>query len=71
MRLDLDWRLGPLAVEKGVKVSINPDAHSVEGIGDVQYGVGIARKGWLTRKSVFNTKPAAEMKKVLALRRGS
>jgi DNA polymerase (family 10) len=69
MRLDLDWRLGPLAVEKGVPVSINPDAHSIEGIGDVQYGVGIARKGWLTRESVFNTKPAAEMKKVLAQRR--
>lgn len=71
MRLDLDWRLGPLAVETGVAVSINPDAHSVEGIRDVQYGVGIARKGWLTRESVFNTKPAAEMKKVLAQRRAS
>ncbi len=71
MRLDLDWRLCPVAVEMNVPVSINPDAHSVEGIGDVQYGVGIARKGWLTRESVFNTKPAAEMKKVLALRRAS
>ena len=70
MRFDLDWRICPLAVEKGVPVSINPDAHSVEGIGDVQYGVGIARKGWLTRESVFNTRPAAEMKKVLAQRRG-
>jgi DNA polymerase (family 10) len=70
MRLDLDWRLGPLAVEKGVPVSINPDAHSIEGIGDVQYGLGIARKGWLTRESVFNTKSAAEMKKILSQRRG-
>jgi DNA polymerase (family 10) len=69
MRLDLDWRLGPVAVEAGVPVSINPDAHSVEGIRDVPYGVGIARKGWLTRESVFNTKSAAEMKKVLAKRR--
>ncbi|MBI3611543.1 MAG: DNA polymerase/3'-5' exonuclease PolX [Nitrospirae bacterium] len=69
LRLDLDWRLCPLAVEMGVPVSINPDAHSVEGIGDVQYGVGIARKGWLTRESVFNTKSAVEMKKVLAQRR--
>jgi DNA polymerase (family 10) len=69
MRLDLDWRLGPLAVEAGVPVSINPDAHSVEGVQDVRYGVGIARKGWLTRESVFNTKSAAEMKKVLAKRR--
>lgn len=71
MRLDLDWRLGPLTVEKGVPVSINPDAHSIEGISDVQYGVGIARKGWLTRESVFNTKPATEMKKALAHRRSA
>ena len=71
MRLDLDWRLCPFAIEKGVPVSINPDAHSVEGINDVPYGVGIARKGWLTRESVFNTKPATEMKKVLAQRRAS
>jgi len=69
MRLDLDWRLGPLAVEAGVPVSINPDAHSVEGVRDVRYGVGIARKGWFTRESVFNTKTAAEMKKCLAQRR--
>jgi DNA polymerase (family 10) len=71
LRLDLDWRLGPLAIEKGVKVSINPDAHSVDGIGDVPYGVGIARKAWLTKEAVFNTKSASEMKKVLALRRGA
>jgi len=71
MRLDLDWRLCPFAIEKGVPVSINPDAHSVEGIKDVSYGVGIARKGWLTRDAVFNTKSAAEMRKVLGQRRGS
>jgi len=71
LRLDLDWRLGPLAIEKGVPVSINPDAHSVEGIGDVPFGVGIARKAWLTREAVFNTKPVAEMKKVLTKRRAS
>ena len=71
MRLDLDWRLCPLAVETGVPVSINPDAHSVEGIKDVPYGVGIARKGWLTRDAVFNTKSAGEMMKVLGQRRGS
>jgi DNA polymerase (family X) len=69
MRLDLDWRLGPLAVEAGVPVSINPDAHSIEGVQDVRYGVGIARKGWFTRESVFNTKTGAEMKEVLARRR--
>lgn len=70
-RLDLDWRLGPYARERGVSISINPDAHSTEGIGDVIFGVGIARKGWFTSEEVFNTKSATEMKKILSQRRGS
>lgn len=65
-RLDLDWRLGPYAKEKGVSISINPDAHSTGGIGDVAYGVGAARKGWFTKGEVFNTKSAAEVRKALA-----
>ncbi|MBI4367777.1 MAG: DNA polymerase/3'-5' exonuclease PolX, partial [Candidatus Omnitrophica bacterium] len=46
-RLDLDWRISRGAKEKGLKFSINPDAHSVKGLSDTRYGVGIARKGWL------------------------
>jgi DNA polymerase (family 10) len=53
-RFDLDWRMLPLAREKGVKISINPDAHSIEGLQVVPFGVGIARKGWLTREDVLN-----------------
>ena len=68
MRLDLDWRLCPLAVQLGVPLSINPDAHSIEGIADVQWGVGIARKGWLRPGDVFNTKSVKEMEKVLSSR---
>jgi DNA polymerase (family 10) len=54
-RFDVDWRLLPKAKEAGAKISINPDAHSVEGLGVVPFGVGIARKGWLSRDDVINT----------------
>jgi DNA polymerase (family 10) len=54
-RFDLDWRLVKYARDKGVLVVINPDAHTVDGLRDVFYGVGIARKGWLESKHVLNT----------------
>jgi DNA polymerase (family 10) len=65
-RMELDWRWWPLAKEKGVKCSINPDAH---GIAQLQYlwcGVGIARKGWLTADDVINTLPLGKIEKALA-----
>lgn len=61
MRLDLDWRLCKYAKEKGVRISINPDAHNISGLSDVTYGIGIARKGWLERKDIVNTYPAKEV----------
>jgi len=54
-RLDLDWRFCKYAKEKGVKVCINPDAHNIHGLNDVEYGIGIARKGWLEKDDVINT----------------
>lgn len=54
-RLDIDWRYIKYAKEKGVKLAICPDAHRVEGLQDVKYGVGIARKGWFEAKDVINT----------------
>jgi DNA polymerase (family 10) len=68
-RLDLDWRWWKLAREKGVKCSINPDAHSIHGLKDVIFGIRTARKGWLRREDVINTLPLAEMEKFLAARR--
>ena len=53
-RLDLDWRLMKKAKELGIKIAINPDAHHLDGLDDISYGVGIARKGWLTKEDVFN-----------------
>lgn len=54
-RLDLDWTWIPYAMEKGVKISINPDAHSREGIHDIHYGTLAARKGGLTAEACINT----------------
>ena len=53
-RLDLDWRHIPYALEKGVQISINPDAHRQEGIHDMHYGVCTARKGGLSKEMTFN-----------------
>jgi len=53
-RLDLDWRFVKYAKRKKVPIFINPDAHNTEGLKDVFYGVGIARKGWLEPKDVVN-----------------
>lgn len=60
-RLDLDWRRCRQAKEAGVLLSINPDAHSTEDLGNVSYGAGIARKGWLEAADVLNTRTAAEV----------
>jgi DNA polymerase (family 10) len=68
-RLDLDWRWWPLAKEKGVRCVINPDAHSTEGLRDLYFGVGIARKGWLTRRDVVNCLPLADIQSALAAKR--
>lgn len=53
-RLDLDWSLIPEALRRGIRISINPDAHSMEGIRDIRYGVLAARKGGLTAAGCLN-----------------
>ncbi|MBE3560198.1 MAG: DNA polymerase/3'-5' exonuclease PolX [Ktedonobacteraceae bacterium] len=55
LRLDLDWHLVHKARDKGIKIPINPDAHSLASIDNMRYGVGIARKGWLRATDVLNT----------------
>jgi DNA polymerase (family 10) len=54
-RFDLDWRLWPYAISRGVKCVINPDAHRNEHAGFLRLGAGIARKGWLEQTDVVNT----------------
>lgn len=48
-RLDMDWKYIDQAVDKGVLISIDPDAHALDGFDDVRYGVLAAQKGGLTR----------------------
>ena len=60
-RLDLDWRWWPLAKQKGVKCVINPDAHRVERLQDLWFGIGVARKGWLTKADVVNCLPLGKI----------
>lgn len=64
-RLDLDWREIRGARERGCRFSINPDAHSVAGLADTRFGVGIARKGWLTSGDVINCWPLTRLRKFL------
>lgn len=68
-RLDMDWRWWPLAKEKGVKCSINPDAHHTSQLNHLWFGIGAARKGWLTRDDVVNTLPLGKIEAVLAAKR--
>ncbi|HSH65752.1 MAG TPA: helix-hairpin-helix domain-containing protein [Bacteroidia bacterium] len=60
-RLDIDWRWIPYCMEKGVKISINPDAHEKNGYNDMKYGTYVARKGRLTKEMCFNTLSREEM----------
>ena len=60
-RLDLDWRWHRFATERGVRIPICPDAHTPEGLHNIRYGIGIARKGWLTKHDVLNTLPVDEL----------
>lgn len=53
-RLDLDWRWIDYALNKGGMISINPDAHQKEGLSDMQYGVNVARKGYLKPEQCLN-----------------
>ena len=68
-RLDLDWRWWPLAKEKGVKCVINPDAHGVEKLQDLWFGVGVARKGWLTKSDVVNCLSLGKIERELQRKR--
>ena len=69
-RLDLDWRLIRRARAAGVSISIGADAHNLAGLDNVEYGIGIARKGWLGAADVLNTRSAEEFLAFARRRRG-
>lgn len=66
-RLDLDWRWWKRARDQGVLCSINPDAHSTAGLHHLGLGIRLARKGWLRREDVLNTRSADDIARFLAL----
>jgi DNA polymerase (family 10) len=68
-RLDMDWRWWKLARDKGVKTSINPDAHSTRGLQDLFFGIRSARKGWLTKDCVINSQSLEEVEKTIQIKR--
>jgi DNA polymerase (family X) len=64
-RLDIDWRWINKAVDKGVLISINPDAHSIEGYEDCQYGVLVAQKAGLTKYQNLSSYDRSEFESFL------
>ncbi len=68
-RLDVDWRFVRAATQRGVPVSINPDAHAVDGLDDTRWGVASAQKGGLTPADSLTSKSADELAAWLAARR--
>jgi DNA polymerase (family 10) len=65
-RMDMDWRWWRRARDQGVKCVINPDAHRVAALGVLRQGVTAARKGWLRREDVVNTRTLKEITRALA-----
>jgi len=68
-RLDIDWIHCKRAQALGVQLVINPDAHSTGELGLYRYGVDVARRGWLEKKDVFNTKSKVQVVQALQARR--
>ena len=68
-RLDLDWRYCRYATKQGVKIAINPDAHNTATLCHIDFGINIARKGWLEPADCINCLGLEEMKEFLYSRR--
>ncbi len=68
-RMDLDWRYVREAKEKGIMIEIGPDAHSERELDNVESGVGMARKAWLTAADVLNTRTASQVLKLARTKR--
>ena len=64
-RRDLSDRHARLAVDAGVTIVVNTDAHGVDTLGNMAYGVATARRAWLTPKDVANTRGWREFSKLL------
>lgn len=70
-RLDLDWVNVKRAKAMGIPIVINPDAHSEGELALYEYGVDVARRGWLEKKDVFNTRSVKEVAKEFERRKAA
>lgn len=70
MRLDLNDVFCQMAKQAGVLISIDVDGHSTKDLANLAFGIGQARRGWLEKKDVLNTRPLKELLKLLAAARG-
>lgn len=68
-RLDLDWKWIDVAMKKGVKIAINPDAHNLKGVHDIRYGIYQAQKGGLTIDFLLNNLNKIEFEQKLTKRK--
>jgi len=68
-RLDMDWRLWRKAAERGLLSAINPDAHEPSSLQYVRAGVNAARKGWLKKEHILNTRDLAGVQQYFAARK--
>ncbi|MBW4890727.1 DNA polymerase/3'-5' exonuclease PolX [Mucilaginibacter sp. HMF5004] len=69
LRLDMDWRWHQYALDKGCWLSINPDAHRVEGFLDMHYGTLVARKGGLYKERCLNALSAEQINRAFESRK--
>ena len=69
-RLDLNEINARAALAAGVKLSINTDAHGTAGLAGIHYGVGVARRAWVTKRDVINCWTVAELEAFIAAKRG-
>ena len=65
-RLDIDWKWIDYAIQKGVLISVDPDAHALDGFDDVKYGVLAAQKGGLTKENNLSSFSLKEFEEFLA-----
>ena len=70
-RLDLDWRWVRYALDKDVKISINPDAHEKDGYHDMRYGLLVGKKAGLTTEMTFNALSANEVEEYFNKRKSA
>lgn len=68
-RLDVNWEHARYAAQKGVLIPVNPDAHSTGALGNVAFGINVARKAWLTAPQVLNTWDLDDLEEFFAARK--